>query len=183
MHALVVGGTGMLRPVVHYLIEQGWQVSVIASTEDSLALLRDEVGGHADDLHTIAVDYGNDQALKDSLNQTVTANGSITLTVAWIHSSAPKALITIASMVTGDLFQVRSAGASRANYQDPFDVNTVRKMEAITYHRIVLGFQTTSGGNRWLTNSEIASGVIEVIKSKPNSAVVGVVEPWEQRPL
>lgn len=182
MHALVVGGTGMLRPVVHYLLENGWQVSVIARTDHSLAVLKNEVGSMADKLHSIAVDYANDEVLKSNVNQAITNQGAITLTVAWIHSSSPQALVTIAHIVKGDLFQVRSAGVSRETYQDPFDLKAVQKIADLNYYRIILGFQLEGNYARWLTNSEIAAGVINAIEQKNPSQVIGVVEPWDQHP-
>ncbi len=192
MHALVVGGTGMLRPVVHYLIKAGWHVSVIAMTQQSLNSLRDEVSSKChpqsksqtkvNRLYTFALDYANTEELQKVLHDSVETNGSITLTIAWIHSSSPAALLTVALAVEGDFFQVRSAGVSQKSYQDPFDIASVQKMAHLKYHRIILGFQMDDYGTRWLTNEEIADGVIGAFSKKESSTVVGIVEPWDKRP-
>lgn len=192
MHALVVGGTGMLRPVVHYLIKTGWQVSVIAKTERSLNILRDEISSECylksesktklNRLYTFAVDYANTEQLQNVLKSMVTIHEPITLTIAWIHSSSPEAVLTVAQAVEGDFFQIRSAIVSQKSYQDPFDIASVQKMTHLNYYRIILGFQMDDYSTRWLTNKEIADGVIAALQSKQGSNIIGVVEPWGQRP-
>ncbi len=182
MHALVVGGTGMLMPVVEQLIDDGYRVSVIASRPSSLQALGTYLQSKASELNALAVDYHDDEKLQEVLLEAIRRHGPITLTVAWIHSSAADAPLAIAELVTGDFFHVRSAGASQLDFQDPFDVISIKALADIDYHQITLGFVLENTAARWLTNQEIAQGVIAAIKEAKAYWTIGTTKPWQSRP-
>lgn len=50
------------------------------------------------------------------------------------------------------------------------------------YRRIVLGFVLDGSGSRWLSDDEIASGVLRAIDDDLEDSVVGIVSPWDRRP-
>lgn len=182
MHALVVGGTGMLMPVVKQLIDDGYTVSVIALRPSSLQALSTYLHAQGNGLNALAVDYHDDERLQENLLEAVRLHGPITLTVAWIHSSAIDAPLVIAELVTGKFFHVRSASASQPDFQDPFDVISIKALSDIEYYQIILGFVLENGAARWLTNQEIAQGVIAAMKEPCASGTIGITEPWQSRP-
>ncbi|NUN53550.1 MAG: hypothetical protein HUU06_12290 [Planctomycetaceae bacterium] len=47
---------------------------------------------------------------------------------------------------------------------------------------MILGFVREGDRSRWLTDAEIAAGVLGAIAADRPRTVVGVVEPWSARP-
>ncbi len=182
MHALVVGGTGMLKSVVLDLLQKGYVVTVIARHQVSLETLINEVGAYADHIHPVALDYANHNQLALALDAAMAEFGPIVLTVAWIYSSALQSLQIVAQYTHGDLFHIRSAAASQPGFQDPFDIPSLQAWSHIYYHQVILGFILEGNRSRWLNNAEIAKGIISALEYKIGTYVVGVVEPWARRP-
>ena len=182
MHALVVGGTGMLMPVVKQLIDDGYMVSVIASLSSSLQALSSYLSSQASNLNALAVDYHDEDRLQQVLLEAIRTHGPITSTVAWIHSSASAAPLVIAELVTGDFFHLRSASVSQPDFQDPFDVISIKALADIDYYQIILGFVLENSAARWLTNQEIAQGVIAAMKEAKANWTIGTTAPWQSRP-
>lgn len=176
MHALVIGGTGMLLPVVKELAEQGYTVSVIARQPAILQQLEnDQITGYT-------CDYHDTQTLIKTINQTISDHGPIDLTVAWIHSTATEAAFAIAKLVTGDFLHILSASAGNPEYRDPFRVARIKTLPNLSYRRVILGFIPTQNGTRWLSNEEIASGILSAFENKEAENVVGTVTPWNNKP-
>ncbi|WP_103108307.1 short-chain dehydrogenase [Brevibacillus reuszeri] len=179
MRALVVGASGMLTEVARWLAEQGYQVIVVGRDRAKLERVRD--GSRYPHLFTLlSLDYGQTDQLREAMEQLIVEQGHIELIVAWIHSTAPEALSTIQQVLsrpkkTWNLYHVCG---SRAWIKPPL----VQEFAGCSYHRIILGFVCEEKGSRWLTNEEIAQGVISAIQSKEPQTIVGSVEPWEKRP-
>lgn len=200
-HALVVGGTGMLADVSLWLAEQGYHVSVIGRNRARLARLQERAAAPSERaeqdtvsskrpeipeegsnrITPLAVDYRDGQALRSEIEQTIRMNGPINLVVSWIHAIAPQALGTIDEAVSAHaagewrLYHVR--GSATAIPKEPANVSPNCR-----YRQIFLGFVLTPYGSRWLTNDEIASGVIAAIQHDQLESVVGTLEPWDKRP-
>ncbi|PGL37354.1 short-chain dehydrogenase [Bacillus cereus] len=179
MHALVIGGTGMLKRVSVWLCEQGFHVSIIGRDEERLENVK-RASITPENITCLPIDYHNDDDLKLSMKSTIDRNGPITLVVAWIHSSAKHALSLICkelefSSEPYSLFHILGSKASRM---------TMQKIggRLCRYHRIILGFIIEDTYGRWLTHEEISDGVIKGIESKYDEWIVGRVEPWESRP-
>lgn len=179
MHALVIGGTGMLKRVSVWLCEQGFHVSIIGRDEGRLENVK-RASITPENITCLPLDYYNDDDLKLSMKSTIDRNGPITLVVAWIHSSAKHALSLICkelefSSEPYSLFHILGSKASRM---------TMQKIGGAlcSYYRIILGFILEDTYARWLTHEEIADGVIKGIESKCTEWIVGRVEPWESRP-
>ncbi len=188
-HALVVGGTGMLRDVSVELARRGYTTSVIARTEAPLEELVRATNGR---VHPIAVDYRETDRMIALLDQAVARHGPIVLVVAWIHSNAPDAPLAIArsvatagSSVTGpavDFFHVRgSAGDDPSKERDP-DRDRLAGQAGLAYHEVILGFVIEARRSRWLRNAEISAGVIEAIDAGMPTFTVGTTRPWSARP-
>jgi len=188
-HALVVGGTGMLRKVVVWLSGNGYAVSVIARDRQKLEVLTDLAPGR---LHAVPVNYADDAALTDELIQSIRRFGPLSLAVLWIRPGAPNALNTIATIADQEggegsdrrcrLFRILGSSAADPALKRSDKGGRYRAMEGLRYREITLGFRVHRDTARWNTNDEIAAGVIHAIRHDIEDHVIGVVRPWEMRP-
>lgn len=129
----------------------------------------------------ISLDYHDSDILKQSIKGTIKQNGPITLVIAWIHTTAKKALQVICEEIelhskSYGLFHILGSSASRLERQKIGS-------SSCDYHRILLGFILQGEHSRWLTHEEIAEGVIAGIQSKQSDCIIGTLEPWELRPI
>lgn len=178
MHALVVGGTGMLAGVTRWLAEQGHTVSVI-----SRGMTPGLNGGFTlGRIHPIEADYRESETLRQRINETIAKYGPIELAVFWIHSDAPEAFRVISHEISKHaetpwhLFHVRG-NAAHLHPESP------QVPSNCSCRQVILGFVAGANGSRWLTHNEISGGVIEAIRSDRERFVVGALEPWEKRPI
>jgi len=179
LHALVIGGTGMLKKVSMWLCDQGFHVSIIGRDEVKLENVK-RASSAPKSITCLSLDYHDDDDVKVAIKDTIEKNGPITVVVAWIHASAGHALSLICnelelSSKTYSLFHILGSKASRMNVQKIGSTQC-------SFHRIILGFILEGTHARWLTHDEIAEGVIKGIESKCTEWIVGRVEPWELRP-
>ncbi|EEM17288.1 MULTISPECIES: short-chain dehydrogenase [Bacillus] len=180
MHALVIGGTGMLKKVSVWLCNQGLYVSVIGRDRNRLEDVKNTCNAPRN-VTCISLDYHDGDALKQSIKDTIKQNGPIRLVVAWVHTTAKKALQVICEEIelhskSYSLFHILGSSASRLERQKIGSA-------FCNYHRILLGFILQGEHSRWLTHEEITDGVIAGIQSKQSDCIVGTLEPWELRPI
>lgn len=179
-HALVIGGTGMLKQVTLWLERNGYHVSVIGRKYSRLNAVVKEAGD-AHRVTPISLDYYDDGALRSAIEKTNAEHGPIDLVVAWIHSAASNALSVLNETVSKNaiadwrLLHVRGSTAYIDKKNPEVPANCL-------YRQVLLGFVLDGGGARWLTHGEIASGVIKAIHTDEEEHVVGTLEPWDQRP-
>lgn len=172
-HALVIGGTGMLKNVSLWLTKQGYHVSVIGRNEEKLYRL---VETAPTAFTPLQVDYQDDERLRESITYTMKKNGPIHLVVAWIHGTAPHALDIINEQLEGIWRLVQIVG-SRA------DLTQLKvTSNSSSYQQVQLGFIIEENHSRWLTHDEIAAGVIDAIVTGTEVTIVGNVTPVEKRP-
>jgi len=186
-HALVTGGTGMLKDVTLHLLKKYDKVSVIARSDEGFKKLEDEAGGYSPRLNKIQTDYSDYSGLINSLIKSIVDFGEINPAVSWVHSTAPLAPMLIAKVMNdtsthSDFYEVLGS-----IYADPAARNKKREdefqiFENINYHKIILGYIIEGSNSRWLTNAEISLGIIEAIEQNIKSGTIGVTEPWELRP-
>lgn len=179
-HALVVGGTGMLSDVTVWLAKQGYSVSVIGRNKHRMDKTIKRCPYSV--IHPILLDYSNLDELDSKLRDAVTYFKDIELVVAWVHSYADEALaklLAIISEITRDyrLFHVLGSSADLQQWRSKLTDHPKYK-----YHQIQLGFIINNEKSRWLTNAEIASGVIEAITKQESVHIIGVTEPMNRRP-
>jgi hypothetical protein len=114
-HALVLGGSGMLKGVVAQLVSStappdvpnpngvpltGYAVSVICRDKSRLS----DLGPHA---HALSLDYSDRAALTAALSAAVRERGRFSLAVCWIHmEKGPAVAFIVSQFVDGDLFHV-----------------------------------------------------------------------------
>ena len=182
MHDLVVGGSGMLAGLCVELAQAGRRVSVIARGKQPLAAIAARTPG----ILPIAADYTDAVGLEQALRQAIGANGPIERAVCWIHDSAPAAPLAIARHVQRLYCHVM--GSAVANPAAPDEVTRWQRdfasLPHLEYRIAVLGFvrHSARGRSRWLTDEEISSGVARALAEGGPVSIVGVVEPWSQRP-
>ncbi|QQS08799.1 MAG: hypothetical protein IPK69_12580 [Phycisphaerales bacterium] len=193
-HALVVGGTGMLRGLCLALASRGHGVSVIAQRHGPLQELAREAEKLPGSIHPIALDYGYTHVLERGIVQATTEHGPISLAACWIHSDAPQALPTLgrvlssqaASRTDTDLKPTRVFVLVGSMAADPALIDESRRHEAtfpaLQWRRVILGFKTDGPKTRWLTHDEIWHGTLDAIDHDWSESIVGIVRPWAKRP-
>lgn len=187
LHALVIGGTGMLKRVCLHLAGSGYVVSVVGRSRNRLSALEREAVSVGGGIVALAVDYCNGAAFAEQVTASITANGPISLTVSWIHSTAPQAPFDLGRMIntqgiTTRFFDVLGSAASRPTAHVDERAKRFALYENVRYRQIILGFKMTGKESRWLTHDEISQGVITALEDDPETSTIGVTEPWELRP-
>jgi NAD(P)-dependent dehydrogenase (short-subunit alcohol dehydrogenase family) len=180
-HALVIGGTGMLRGVTRELAKRFDHVSVVARSKSDLDTLEKEKPGA---IHGIAVDYRNETELRALIRGAVSTYGNVTLVVAWIHedgSVIPHVIVESAG--DAPLTFVHVLGSASADPSRP-DLSIRKDMEhsCVAYHEAILGFVLEGNHSRWLSHGEISAGVLKAIETGAPRSIIGTVEPWSRRP-
>ncbi|KQW71494.1 hypothetical protein ASE17_00930 [Phenylobacterium sp. Root77] len=170
-HALVVGGTGMLSGLVEALAGDGGRLSLLSRHASQ------HPGG-------IDCDYHDAAAFSRALEVAVERNGPIDLAIAWFHTLRIAAPRLLAEQVRGRMFQVLgSATADPAHPQRLATAAAVAEgLQGCQLRQVVLGFQVTGDGSRWLTNEEISGGVLDAVRTDRPLTIIGQVEPWAARP-
>jgi hypothetical protein len=186
-HALVVGGTGMLRGATLGLVARGWAVSVVARNARRLGRLRDDAAAAGGVVRPVCVDYRDAPALDFGLTEAARDLGPPGLAVVWAHSSAPDAPFAIARLLDAaglPADYVHVLGSATADPLRPDDGRAARyaAFPRLAYREVILGFAIDGGRSRWLRDEEISAGVLSAVDSGAARTVVGVVEPWSARP-
>lgn len=181
-HALVVGGTGMLRGLTLSLARQGYTVSVIARSSHRLRSLVDAATPFPGRINPVPLDYRHGEQLRQDLTTAVGQHGPLVLAVCWIHSTAPEALPRIAEVIgaqTGPcrLFHVRGSAAANPADGARRPPEWLTRFPNIRYRQVILGFVVEGGGSRWLTHEEISGGVLSAVQDDAPYYVVG---PWNR---
>ena len=187
-HALIVGGTGMLRHATLHLATQHTTVSVVARTQQRLEPLAQEISANNGHLHALALDYRDTTILQAQLKQSIQQFGPVTLAVCWIHAIAPEAPFVVAETIGNGnsvcryIDVVGSAGAdpSQAALER---IARIQNVPMITYQRVILGFVQEQNYSRWLTDNEISHGVLHAVEhADQEKYIVGTIHPWSARP-
>lgn len=179
-HAIVIGGTGMLKEATLWLEETGYHVSVIARTRTKLEKVKEQAIDPTK-VSVYSVDYHDEGNFVDIIKRAIDENGPVNLVVAWIHSSAPCAFQELVQTIDKkqdnqwELYCVK--GSTK---KIPSDLPELP--ERCHYHQIFLGFVIENNWSRWLTNHEISNGAIQAIKENQAIHIVGTLEPWGMRP-
>ena len=93
-HALVIGGTGMLRQAASWLAERATTTTMIARDAHRLACFRE--AHPAGCVHTASLDYHDDDLLRSAIAEATHRSGPIDMALAWIHGTASRAPRTVA---------------------------------------------------------------------------------------
>ncbi|WP_191089755.1 Rossmann-fold NAD(P)-binding domain-containing protein [Nesterenkonia ebinurensis] len=180
MHNVIIfGGTGMLSAATTWVMQRAGHTTVIGRSQYRLDRLQAEEGVERTSL--VPLDYRDSAALRALLRNTVGEHGPIDLALCWIHSTASEAIPIIGEEVslTSDdwrLFHVKGSAhddaAIRARPAVP---------ESCRYREVLLGYQRTRTGSRWLVDREVSAGTIQAIEQDAHTTI-GQLEPWSARP-
>lgn len=181
-HALVVGGTGMLRAVSLELVRRGHIVTVLARSAARLQDLQQAAAGLEGKIAPLALDYRDSDSLKAGLEGHICQHGAIMLAVIWVHSIAPDAPALIGGLVGGDGARCRFFDVQGSSRLAELREGRHRRSESMTtlpnliYHEVVLGAVREGRGQRWLTHDEICAGVLHAVDTGPQVYVVGSLD-------
>lgn len=191
-HALVIGGTGMLRWACTTLAGRGADVTVVARDPRRLHTLATEAAGMPGRIAPLACDYRDPQRLESALEATLRERGRPDPTIAWMREDALAGLHAVARVLEEAAVGEGQAGACRLVHVLPSAARSpvVRKRNrdefarygGIRYRQVVLGFVIDEGISRWLTDSEISDGVLRSLELHASEFVVGRVHPWSRSP-
>jgi len=185
-HALIVGGTGMLKDVPHYFTRHGFTVSVIARNPEGLNKLIESKSEHGF-INPVKIDYADYSNLEEKLSSAIDNYGKIETCISWIHSTAPEAPYIIAKILNNQntktkFYHVLGSSNIPPDGRNQKFESEISGYENIIYRKIMLGFVIEDDKSRWLTDTEISNGVIDAVIKEDNNFVVGRIEPREKLP-
>lgn len=185
-HALIVGGTGMLKSVPNYFTQHGYTVSVIARSPNGLNKLIESKSEHGF-INPIRADYSDYYLLEEKLKSAIDNYGPIETAVCWIHDSAPEAPYVIADVLNNQNIKCKYFHVLGCEYANPKEINkdihfSFERYINLIYRKILLGFVIDGEVSRWLTDTEISNGVIDAVINERSVFVVGRIEPRDQLP-
>ena len=177
-HALIIGGSGMLKDASIWLATHFDYVTVIGRSKQKMNSLIKQ----CPNLYPLYLDYHDTNHLKLEVENQIRKLGHVDIVVAWVHSTAPNALPTIIHLLAKQPNQWSLVHILGSSSNLEAIKKTISVPENCTYTQVQLGFVRENNQSRWLTNSEISSGVIKAISQKEEKYIVGTIEPWELRP-
>lgn len=176
-YVLVVGGTGMLRPAVHQLLERGLKVVAVARNPGRAA----PDGTLGARFVAVVADWRDPASLVDAV-QAATSGHRATQLIIWAHSPHREALMSeLERVAAADAVVVHVWGSAG---KDPREALVAQKdpTPGCAVRDVVLGYIEEDGVSRWLTHAEISTGVLGALDGPDGTHLVGQVDPWDQRP-
>ncbi|MDC3415208.1 short-chain dehydrogenase [Terrihalobacillus insolitus] len=176
-HALVIGGTGMLKDVSLWLTNEGFIVSIIGRSKSKHLDLVNKAS-HPELINSLMVDYNNHSLLEEGIRDAIGKHGPIALVVSWTPSLPS---LEIANNIISEqsrkwkFFQIK--GSRRYFNDDSLNISS-----SCEHRSIYLGFVIENNHSRWLTNREIAQGVIKSVIDDSKQSIIGRLHPYEKRP-
>ena len=185
-HALVVGGSGMLKPVVIELAKK-YNVSVIARNVERLNQVVIEAKSIGGKVNPISNNYENLESFEKSIKDAVNKLGQIEVAVVWIHKTSPEAYYVVAKYVGNENKKGKYIHVLGSATADPSMPQTERKkrislFKNFKYQEVILGFIIENKQSRWLKKEEISNGVLEALRKGVKQHIVGTVVPWSAKP-
>lgn len=174
---LVIGGTGMLRPAVHELVDRG-QTVVVASRRPERAAPPGPGQGR---FVPVVATWQEPVALVDSIIA-ATGGRSVTVAVVWVHSPYRIAVMHELDRVVAPGALVLQVWGSAG--EDPRNVRAAElvRLPGRSMRDVILGYAGEAGASRWLTHTEISEGVLGALDLPETDQVIGQLDPWDERP-
>ena len=170
MHALVVGGTGILRPAVQSLAGRGRLVTALARGATDEPPRR----------FAAAVDVNDAAALGSALDGAISARGPFELALVYAPSAPAASMEAIAGRVSGRLIYVLTsewgapdADMANRNAWSPDGAGDITQ-------RVTLGWTYGPEGARWHTPEEVSSATLDAFERGTREATVGTLHPWNE---
>lgn len=176
---VLIGATGMLWPAVQVWHEAGHELTLLARSRSRIAAKILALGDNAPGF--IEVDYHDEARLRDVLCE---VSQPVDCVVAWVHGSAPRALdVVIEVLSPARVIHVLGSAAAHPSRGTAQPLRAHHALQVTLYQQVVLGFvRRVDGSTRWLMHAEIAQGVLDAYDTEELMTLVGVVEPWADRP-
>jgi len=184
----------MLRGVALEFARRGWDVSVVGRRARRLAALTTEAEGMAGRVVPLATDYTRAEEFLGHVRARCTELGAPEVTVAWIHKTAPEAPLRVAQEIARSadgaavdyvhvLSRLRTPDARDRTVPNPTpDEADLRALPTLTYRKAILGWVVEGSRSRWLTDDEIAGGVIGAIDTGAPITPIGQIDPLDSNP-
>ncbi|MYL32867.1 short-chain dehydrogenase [Pontibacillus yanchengensis] len=176
-HALVIGGTGMLKDVSLWFADNGFVVSVIGRGKSKHEDMK-ESSLHPELINSLMVDYKSQLLLKDYVRSAIEKYGPISIVVSWTPFLPSIELIDHIVSEKSQSWKLYQIKGSRRYFED----GSLKLSSNCIHRNIYLGFVINNDTSRWLTNKEIANGVIKSIEEECSESIIGVLHPYEKRP-
>jgi len=183
-HILIIGGTGMLQDVAGYFTAQGYYVTVLARNAGRIFTLKKKYITQPGKIIPIAQDYRDWKTSVQKIKEVIEMTGPVEIAVLWIHDAG--------EIFSGKLKELLFTHNPRTKvYQllgsasvHPISLTNSRWKNKYPdrYREIYLGYVRNGNSSRWLTDEEIAGGVIKAIENDETYYTIGVLAPWERRP-
>ena len=188
-HILMIGCTGMLREVVTWAAQHYSHITLIARNRNRLHQIQSQLSVYQTPIQLFPLNYCNNKQLGYVIENAQIANGKFTAALTWIQSKGENAIPVIANELNKNYdrpnkipwYDVRSSAITQPGYQNT-RAHLISQFTNISYRQIILGFQLTKNGSRWLTHSEIVSGTIDAIQLQHHEQIIGRISPWHLRP-
>lgn len=116
--------------------------------------------------------------LENEVKNAIQLNGPISLVISWLPSMQSLDIVNrLVSQYIDDwkLYQVK--GSRRY-----FIVDLLNVPQNCAHSSIYLGFILEGNQSRWLTNAEMADGVIKSVQDERTESIIGTLHPYEKRP-
>jgi len=175
----------MLREATVELAQRSRLLTAVSHSRNALRELGQALSGAPCERRLLSLDWHQGADFVAALKRHAEAAGPPSLAIAWLHDPAMGPAIANAISRPGSrcaFFQVLGSDAADPDRPPDQLYATLDARGDLDYHQVILGFQKTEGGSRWLTHAEISAGVIEAVESPAPRHIVGVVTPWSDRP-
>jgi hypothetical protein len=186
LHAVVIGGTGMLRRASAAIASESLAFTAVARTSASLEALARDVGNLSKRRDFfLTLNWDEQDQFVFQLSQHFMQAPPPSLVLAWLHNVwlGPRIASAIPSLGSACKFFQVLGSAGRGPMSEATDLrNQIEPRSDLAYSQIILGFKREASSSRWLTNDEISDGALAAISANQPSYVIGAVTPWNERP-
>lgn len=184
-HALIIGGTGMLREASIAIARRAREITSIARTRRSLTALDAAFSAHTGTHHTLSLDWSDPENFLHAVKQHLAITEPPDLILAYLHDV--RLTLRLTPLVSTGSSTCRFFHVIGSVTTDPLLVaasllEQFEPLPNVLYYQVILGYRLSNGRSRWLTNAEISEGVLEAIEQQRNQSVVGAVRPWSSHP-
>ena len=171
LHALVIGGSGILRPLAASLVERGWRVTVVAREPS------DEGPGR----FVVPADARKPEELARALDGAVAERGSFGLCMVYAPFAPAGSMRQVAARSPGRLVYALTSGWAAPDAAREERDAWAPDGEGST-QRVTLGWAQEDGGTRWHTPAEVSAGVLAALDGGGEEVTLGRVRPWGSSP-
>lgn len=186
-HALVIGGTGMLRYACLGLARRGYSLALVARDQAKLEELAGEchAQGRGGAPRIFVADHRSGPALDKAIRDALPGSAGFDLALCWMGSMLRGPLDLVAQRI-GDKAHppvfYHLVGSVAEDPSTPAFSREDLAAHGLIYRRIIMGYIVEDGRARWLSDDETCMGVLDAIDREQGEFVIGSVSPWDKHP-